>query len=323
LERPVLQPPRLTPEDPGEPVTFPSQDGLMLAGSYFPARTSTRAGVLVYSHEFLSDRWSFAPYLDGLRDQGFDVFSFDYRNHGESAVDPSYEPIQYATNHEVDDLKAALAYLRSRPDHDPAGFGLFGVSRGGGAALLVGSTDADVWGVVTDGAFATKGTTTAYMIRWASIYVHRAWVLVFLPRFVYSFLGGVARRQCQRQLNCVFPSIERAVRRLSPRPWLQIHGERDAYIGTDIAEALFACAREPKEQWIVPNAKHNRCREVGPEAYARALSAFVDRYAPRRPRVNQPEFETAEPRFNEFKVAAGPRAAAVELITNAASTMTR
>ncbi len=324
LERPVLAPLRLTPDDLGETVSFPSEDGLVLSGSYFRARTSSRTGVLVYCHEFLSDRWSFAPYIDGLRDHGFDVFSFDFRNHGESDVDPSYEPIQYATDHEVDDLRGALAYLRSRPDHDQAGFGLFGVSRGGAAAILAGAAEADVWGVVTDGAFPTHGTIIAYMVRWAGIYVRNTWLLAILPRFVYSFLANVSRRQSQRQLNCVFPSVERAAARLAPRPWLQIHGERDAYIGVDIAQALFACAREPREQWLVADAKHNRCRELEPEAYALKLTEFVDRYAPRRPLAGLPSsFEAAGSRFVDYKVAASVRVPAAELITNVASTMTR
>ncbi len=323
MERPVLLPLRLPPDDSGEAVSFQAIDGLTLAGSYFKARTPSRAGVLVYSHEFLSDRWSFAPYLDGLRDLGFDVFSFDYRNHGESLSEPSYQPIQYATDREVGDLRGALAYLRSRPDHDPAGFGLFGVSRGGTTALLVGSIEADVWGVVTDGAFPTRGTITAYMIRWADIYVRRAWVLAVLPHFVYRLLGGVARRQAERELNCVFPDVERAVARLAPRPWFQIHGERDAYIGTDIADALFARAREPKQQWQVAGAKHNRCREAGPEVYARRLAAFFDRYAPRRVKLGASIHDAAESRYGEFAAASVRGGASPELVANVASTLTR
>jgi len=323
VERPVLLPLRVTPEDVGEPVSFLTEDGLVLAGSYLRARTPSRAGVLVYCHEFLSDRWSFAPYLDALRDRGFDVFSFDFRNHGESPSEPSYEPIQYASNHEVRDLKGALAYLRSRPDHDPAGFGLFGVSRGGAAALLVAAAEADVWGVATDGAFPTRGTMTAYIIRWAEIYVRCKPFLAVIPRFVYSFLGDVARNQSQRRLNCVYPSVERAAARLSPRPWLQIHGRRDAYIGVDIAQALFACAREPKEQWLVADAKHNRCRELEPEAYARRLAAFVDRYAPRRPSAGSAELQADEECYNDYNVASGVRTPSAGLIANVASTLSR
>jgi hypothetical protein len=61
-----------------------------------------------------------------------------------------------------------------------------------------------------------------------------------------------------------------------------IHGEKDAYIGPEIARTLFAEAKEPKELWIVPRAKHNRCREVEPEAYADRVVSFLRRSAPRQ-----------------------------------------
>ena len=39
--------------------------------------------MIVYCHEYSSDRWSFHPYVDHLRDLGFDLFTFDFRNHGD------------------------------------------------------------------------------------------------------------------------------------------------------------------------------------------------------------------------------------------------
>ena len=56
---------------------------------------------MVYCHEFLSDRWSYRPYIDRLRDLGFDVFTFDFRNHGESQSEPGYEPMHWASDREV------------------------------------------------------------------------------------------------------------------------------------------------------------------------------------------------------------------------------
>nr|WP_303652493.1 alpha/beta fold hydrolase [Paludisphaera mucosa] len=320
-DRPVFQPLKVKPDDLGEPAAFASSDGLTLRGSYFKARTDARVGVLVFCHEFLSDRWSYAPYLDHLRDRGFDVFSFDFRSHGASAVDPAYEPLQYASNHEVDDLRSALAYLRSRPDRDLSGYGLFGVSRGGGAALLVAADEPDVWGVVTDGAFPTRGTMTSYIVRWAEIYVRCRWFLALVPRFIFATLGDVARAGTERTRNCHYPSVERAVARLTPRPWLQIHGQRDVYIGTDIAHEFFARAREPKEQWMVADAKHNRCRESAPEAYAWRLGAYVDRHAPRRP-LAEFENELVEADFSAFAAAATARVEAPGHIPNVASSVT-
>ena len=190
--RPVFLPLRVTPEDLGEPVTFGTDDGLQLEGSYLARRNPQRVGLLVFCHEYLSDRWSYLPYIDHLRDGGYDIFTFDFRNHGSSASNPEYAPLQWATDFEVRDLRAALAYLRSRPDHDQAGFGLVGVSRGGSTALVVGSEESDVWGVVTDGAFPTRGTITAYMFRWAEIFVRSRTLLKLFPGWLYSFLGWLS-----------------------------------------------------------------------------------------------------------------------------------
>ena len=60
-----------------------------------------------------------------------------------------------------------------------------------------------------------------------------------------------------------------------------IHGAKDAYIGPEIARQLFVLAGEPKDLWIVPGAKHNRCREVDPDAYAARIESFLQQYAPR------------------------------------------
>lgn len=291
-ERPVFLPLRVKPEESGESAEFTTDDGLTLSGSYLRARTSERAGVLIYCHEFLSDRWSFRPYIDHLRDLGFDIFTFDFRNHGRSDSEPDYTPMHWASDREVRDLRAALRYLRSRPDRDPAGYGLFGVSRGGTTALLVSPGERDVWGVITDGAFPTKGTMVSYILRWAEIYVASELFLLVVPRWVYVFLAGFGRRQSERRRRCRFPEVEAAVARKGPRPWLMIHGGRDTYISPEIARDLFDCAREPKELWLVPDAKHNRCRERDPGAYAARLLDFIDRFAPRRPLTASASFES-------------------------------
>ena len=197
--------------------------------------TPTRVGVLVFCHEYLSDRWSFQPYTNALREIGYDLFTFDFRNHGASDSDPAYKPLQWVTDHEVRDLQAALGYLRTRPDHDAAGFGLFGISRGGGTALVVGGVDRDVWGVITDGAFPTRGTMLSYILRWAEIYVENRYLWKSMPVWVFRFVAWAGRVRSERRLKCRFPDVEKAVARLSPRPWLMIHGEKDAYIVPAIA----------------------------------------------------------------------------------------
>ena len=290
--QPPFLPVRMSPHDHGETVEFTTDDGLRLRGSYLEGRTGEQSGVIVYCHEYLSDRWSYHPYLDRLRDQGFDIFTFDFRNHGESESEPGYEPMQWTSDREVRDLRAALRTLRSRPDHDPAGFGLFGVSRGGTTALVAAASEPDIWGVVTDGAFPTQGTMVPYLKRWAEIYVPNPLLRGLLPGWIYSVVATTARRNTEHRLHCRFPSVEAAAAKLAPRPWLMIHGEKDSYIGPEIAQNLFRRGKSYKELWLVPDAKHNGCREADPEGYMARTLSFLERFAPRRSWTAQPAVST-------------------------------
>jgi pimeloyl-ACP methyl ester carboxylesterase len=281
-ETPVFAPARVPPEPDGEEVRFLTPDGLELAGTYLPARTVDRAGVIVFCPEFLGDRWSALLYADGLREAGFDLFTFDFRNHGDSPSDAAYRPLQWVSDLEVLDLRAAVAYLKARPDADRAGLALFGMSRGGGAALCVGAADPTVWAIATDGAFPTRGTMLAYILRWAEIYVRPLWLWRRMPGAIFRFASWFGRVSSQWRHGRRYPSLERAVARIAPRPWLMIHGEKDVYIGPEIALELFSHARQPKEAWIVPGAKHNRCRETDPDSYRDRIVAFFRAQAPRR-----------------------------------------
>lgn len=305
-EKPLFLPLRAKRATDGEDVRFTAADGVELAGTYFRERAGRRAGVVIFCHEFLGDRWSCQPYADHLRDRGFDVFAFDFRNHGESGQDPVYRPLQWVTDHEVNDLRAALACVRSRADCDPAGVGLFGVSRGGGTALVVAADDPAVWGVVTDGAFPTCGTMLAYIIRWAEIYVSSPFLWKRMPIWVFRLLGWAGRIRSEKRLACRFPDVERAVSRLAPRPWLMIHGEKDAYIGPDIARTLFAEGGDPKELWLVPGAKHNRCREVQNGAYLARVAEFFVKAAPRRAPLATKVAQVGDSRRSEPEPAPRP-----------------
>lgn len=299
-EKPLFLPLRVSRPLDAEDVCFAADDGTNLLGSYLGSRSTHRLGVIVFCHEYLSDRWSVLPYLDKLRDIGFDLFTFDFRNHGESDHDRSYQPLQWVTNKELADLNAAMRYLRTRDDSDPAGVALFGVSRGGGTALCVGSSDPGVWGVITDGAFPTRGTMVSYIHRWAKIFVSSPRLWSVMPNFMFEFLAWSGRMRTQSRLRIRYSDVEKAAARLAPRPWLAIHGEKDAYIGVDIAKSLFSRASSPKELWTVANAKHNRCREKDPFIYAEKVRNFFQTWAPRRIVKDVAPISHGEPGDNLF-----------------------
>ncbi len=148
----------------------------------------------------------------------------------------------------------------------------------------------------------------AYSIRWAPIYVGNPLFWKAMPVFVFDFLGWAARRQTERKFHCRYANVERAAARLAPRPWLAIHGQKDNYIGIDIARGLFDRAGEPKELWVVDGAKHNRCREKDTVAYAARISAFFSKFAPR----SQP----STPEEDKTPVAPASTFAEIPLQTN-------
>jgi pimeloyl-ACP methyl ester carboxylesterase len=205
---------------------------------------------------------------------GYDVFTFEPRNSGDSDHQPDYEPLQWITTYEVRDFQAAIEYLRGRPDADPDGIGLFGISKGGGAGLVAASRDPFVRALVTDGIFATHTTMVPYMQKWVSIYSSRRVMRDMLPSWLFRVIGLHVLRVIESRRHCHFPHVENAIKRLSPRPLLMIHGGGDTYIKPEMAKALFDMARGPKEFWLIEGAKHNQAINIAGDDYRNRVLAF-------------------------------------------------
>lgn len=294
-EKPLFIIPRGQPIPGSEEVRLRTSDGLTLAGSYLHTSAPERRGVILFGTEFGSNRWSCGAYCEHLLAAGYDVLTFEFRSQGQSDPQPGYEPLQWVTDYEVEDMRAALSYLKKRPDADPRGIGFFGISRGGGAGILAAAADPWIRCVATDGAFATRTTMLPYMRKWASIYVSRKWVVALIPHCVYSLVAEFALWLIKRRRKCRFPNMEKAIARLSPRPLLMIHGGQDTYIKPPIAEALFALAREPKEFWLVEGAKHNQALHVASAAYRQRVLEFFSKHLASTPTLVRPLVQCGTP----------------------------
>ncbi len=273
-ERPLFIIPRGKPVANAEDVRFPGTNGLTLHGIYIRTASPRRRGVILFGLEFGSTCEACASYCEHLIASGFDVFSLEPRNQGGSDKVPGYDPLQWVTDYEVEDFRSAIAYLKSRPDVDANGIGLFGISKGGGAGLIAAVDEPSVRCFVTDGAFATHTTMLPYMRKWVSIYSKRRWLQDKLPWWVYSGFGLWALRRVERIRNCRFSHLERFINKLAPRPLLMIHGGDDNYIKTEMAQSLFNQAGDPKELWVVEGAKHNQALHVAGDEYRRRVCEF-------------------------------------------------
>ena len=75
----------------GETVAFETADGVRLVGTLTPPVPGRpTAPVVVFCHEYTSDRHSATKYGWFLQEDGFRVFAFDFRGHGDSDCPQTY-----------------------------------------------------------------------------------------------------------------------------------------------------------------------------------------------------------------------------------------
>lgn len=279
-EQPLFNVPRGEPLPFAETVRVPVGNGQTLQGCYLKT-SQPRQGVILFGLEFGSDCWSCWSYVEHLVAAGFDVFAYEPRNQGTSDTIPGYVPLQWLTEYEVADARAAVKYLRERPDADPRGIGFFGISKGGNAGLYVACDDPYIRCCVTDGAFGTYLVVVPYMRYWMRIYSNRHALQGLMPSAYYEWCARSAMKIVERERACKYAILEWRLHRLAPRPLLMIHGESDSYIRPEMADELFQKAGQPREFWLVPGARHNQAIQlVGDEYRARVLAFFKTHLAP-------------------------------------------
>ena len=219
------------------------------------------------------------PYCEFLLEAGYDVFAFESRGQGQSPSQPGYEPMQWVTEFEVDDFRAALAYLKERPDADPRGVGFFGISKGGGAGLYCRLP------TIPTSAAASPTASSPRTPRWCRTCASGSSSTRSGPgcRRTPAAAGITAtcasiglRHRSSRERHCTLSAPGNGA---SPswraRPLLMIHGGADTYIKPDMAQILFDAGRvKPRKSgsWTEPSTTR---RSTSPaQATRNACSPF-------------------------------------------------
>ena len=261
------------PQPQAEVVEFPTTDGLTLRGSLYRAAERTARGVILFLPELDGTHWSAMSYAESLVHAGFDVLAFDFRNQGESDSLAGYSPLHWPTVYELDDARAAWRFLRSRPDLRSLPAGVMGVSRGTQTALAIASETPEVRAVCCEGAYSTNLLVMYFTLRWAFLYIP-SWTMRLIPVWHFELTLWLVRWASGIRRRCRYLVVERCLPRLAGRPVLLIAGERDNYVPPEISEGFARRIGRSAEVWIVPQAKHNRAREVEPAEYDRRLVEF-------------------------------------------------
>lgn len=148
----------------------------------------------------------------------------------------------------IRDLKAAIDHLVSMEEVDKSHLGLLGSSAGAAVSVYVAASDHRVSCIATfacpaDFSFlADKQRVRATIDHFRSIGVIKD---DDFPASIDEWLDG---------FDITAPI--RWIKRISPRPILLIHGERDDLVPLAHAHSLFHKAGEPKELLIIPGAGH-------------------------------------------------------------------
>lgn len=246
--------------------------------------SSGARGLVVFCHEFGSDRYSAVRYCRGLLEAGYDVFTFDFRHTGRSSRTPGYEPGLWCTEKEVADCLGALLMVQAciEASGRTLPIGLMGVSRGAAVAIntsfRAGAMDVPIDAVMVDGAFSTDMLMERFMKRWAHIFARMRFMHEHHPQWWWRFLRWLLLRAARKRFHCEFPLMRKSLERLETLPLFFVHGEKDSYLPFEQTRRLYELAGPPRYLWVVPGAKHNQAVAVDPERYHQRSVAFFSRF---------------------------------------------
>lgn len=243
---------------------FSRDDHVLLRGWFLPGMLSeqrltvTRTIVLVHGLHANRSTGIMLDLSSALVHQGFAVFTFDMRGHGDSTP-----AALSGGTFEQRDVLGAVDFLRYGPLPypelgRPQFIGGWGISMGAVALLLAAAQEPTLLAVVSDSAYATL----------ESLIRHN-----FGPAF--CFIPGM--RVTTRLLYGVDAYSVRPidiVAQIAPRPLLFIHGDADTDVPpSDMFQLAAAASRGNQanvQTWLVPDGHHI-------EAYYAAKSTYVHR----------------------------------------------
>jgi pimeloyl-ACP methyl ester carboxylesterase len=264
------------PRDDCEQISFLSTDGLTIRGSIFSPTTASR-GVVIFCPETGGNHWMALEYTVALREAGFTVVGFDFRNQGDSDDMKDYNTLHWPTAFEVSDALATIDYVTTRDDLMSQPIAMFGVSRGGAVALVAAARRAEVRCVVCDGAFMISRLMQFFARRWAELYVPRRW-LQYIPDWHIATTLWFARQISQFKRGVRYATLGRDLPKLRNKGVLLIAGQRDNYVKPEITKEIARRVGGNAQIWIAPKAKHNCARSENKEEYDRRIVEFVEQH---------------------------------------------
>lgn len=240
-----------------EDLYFKSSDGTKLNGWFFPAKTKKPKGTIVQFHGNAQNISTHFFSLIWLIEEGYNLFTFDYRGYAKSEGKPSQAGIY---------LDALAAFDKAWELHEKNGGGkfvIYGQSTGGAISLRAipdwKSYD-KISLIVMDSAFASYKD-----IAFDKLTDHWFFVPISPLAFVLVSDGYAADE--------VFDKIT--------RPTLVIVGKHDKVVPQKFGKKIYkGIATKEKWLWKLPNGNHINAYHHDNNIYRKKFTDFLDQLGP-------------------------------------------
>ena len=206
---------------------------------------------------------------------GYVVLRFDMRGCGESEGLPGH----LLCLEQVDDTRAAITFIQSRPEVDPNRVAVVGSSFGAAVAVYTGGVDERVSAVISSGGWGNgerkfRGqhvgheawTKFTNMLKNGKkhreetgepLYVDR-YEIVPIPEHLRANMppGSVQKFTADTALGMMEFAAEDVIEHIAPRPVLLLHSSVDSVTPTEQSIEMFKRARQPVDLHLTADTDH-------------------------------------------------------------------
>ena len=265
LHPPGMSPMWIFPEQFGlryEKIAFKTRDGLELRGWFIPSTTGDKRTILM-CHGWGDNKGELLKQTYFLNENGgFNLMYFDFRSHGESEGE-----ITTIGGLETIDFDAAMDWLKAARPELADNVGVFGLSMGAAVTVASMPRHPSLRCAVVESPFSDYRTVIK---RWG-------WNNMKLPYYpLIAMTLLILRSRVKNPEIDSFNPVESAPH-ISPRPLFVIGGANDRLMTPEDVKKVFDAAREPKQFWLVPDARHAKCREAAGIEYDTRVIGFFSR----------------------------------------------
>lgn len=290
-----------------EPIEFPVEGSLVRGTFYLPSGSRRDLPVVVLAHGWgMVAGGDLEDYAAIIVNSGFAALTFDFRNLGRSEGTPRQE---IDPHRQVEDFRAAISYVRARPEVDRERIGIWGSSYSGGHALYVAAIDKRVKCVVAQvptisGFRAARRRASgdkAARMRAAFEADREARFAGAAPVTIrtvdkdpnapvaypgaesYDYMMGEAERTPGWMNEITLRSLELArtyepgayMKRIAPSPMLMIVATDDSLTPSDLQQDAFNEAHHPKDMLLLSGGHYGVYREHFDKTSAAAAQWFA------------------------------------------------